>query len=70
MDYIFGVEGLKIEMLFLSFFCCKNMTFGLMKLKNCDNYGDWDDWEDYEDCENDWGLFVVLDEEEKKTDEL
>ena len=39
------------------------MTFGLMKLKNCDNYGDW---EDYEDCENDWGLFVVLDEEEKK----
>ena len=58
MDY--WVEGLKIEMLFLSFFCCKNMTFGLMKLKNCDNYGD------YEDCENDWGLFVVLDEEEKK----
>lgn len=31
-----------------------------MKLNNC---GDWVDWED---CENDWGLFVVLDEEEKK----
>jgi hypothetical protein len=31
-----------------------------MKLTNYDNYGDW------YDCEDDWGLFVVLDEEEKK----
>ena len=30
-----------------------------MKLTNYDNYGDW------YDCEDDWGLFVVLDEEEK-----
>ena len=34
-----------------------------MKLTNYDNYGDW---YDCQDCENDWGLFVVLDEEEKK----
>ena len=65
-------------MLFLSFFVV-NITFGLMKLTNYDNYGDWydcqddceddchDDCEDdCQDCEDDWGLFVVLDEEEKK----
>ena len=55
-------------MLFLSFFCCKilNMTLSTtfndlelgLGLKNCDNY----------DCneDEDWGLFVILDQEEKQ----
>ena len=39
------------------------MTFdlesGLMKLKNCDNYGDCD-----------WGLFVILDDEEEENTQV
>ena len=33
-----------------------DLELGLIKLKNCDNYVD---------CDDDWGLFVILDDEEE-----